>query len=306
MMKKILVAVFIFAILFFCADFASADEKEDLEKWLKEEYQKTSNDMTYEEWFKKRSENTSEDWGKKFSPKSGDKTSGDKKSGDKKVNKKLWAQEPSQIAIALLTYAEMKTLEKIEEDQEKMLKRIDSKSSEYNQIINARNRILKNIENARDILANSPAFNHFAKDIDEAMKARHPDWEEKMTIEKAAQRINERNSKWKDTLKIYLKSMNYGTANFADDLAMREGLMKILKKPDGQVQALQAIGLYFDNMNMMMTRDELVLQSLMTAMIERKRDAYDERDDLDKAVKEAGTSIKNYKSKSKKKYKVGF
>ena len=303
-MKNFLAAVFIFAILLFYADFSCAEEQEDLEKWLREEYKKTSNDMSYEDWFRYRNQ-TSEDWSKKFNPKSGDKKSDDKTSGDK-VNKKLWAQEPSQIAIALLTYAEMKTLEKIEEDQEKMLKRIDSKSSEYNQIINSRNKILKNIENARDVLAKSPAFNHFAKDIDEAMKARHPDWKAKMTIDDAAKRINERNSKWKDTLKIYLQSMNYGTANFADDLAMREGLMKILKKPDGQVQALQAIGLYFDNMNMMMTRDELVLQSLMTAMIERKRDAYDERDDLDKAVKEAGTSIKNYKSKSKKKYKVGF
>ena len=299
MTKNFLAVVLVFAVLFFFADFACADDQEDLERWLREEYERTSNDMSYEDWLRYRS-STSEDWNQKFNPTSGDKKSGDK-SGDKKVNNKLWAQEPSQIAIAILTFAEMKTLERIEEDQEKMLKKWNS-----TEIEKARSKILKNIENARDILAKSPAFNHYAKDIDAMMKARYPEWKAKMTIEEMAKRINERDSKWKESLKVYLKSMNATTSHFDDDLKMRDELMKILKKPDGQVQAIQAIGGYFDHMNMMMTRDELVLQSLMTVMIERKRDAYDERNDLGEAVKEAGTSIKSYNPKSKKKYKVGF
>ena len=127
-----------------------------------------------------------------------------------------------------------------------------------------------------------------------------------LTIDEMAKRINERNNKWKESLKVYLKSMNATTSHLADDLDMRNELLKIIKKPEGQTQALQAIGGYFDHMNMMLTRDETTIQSLITVMMERKRDIQDERNDLDKAVKEAGTSIKKFSPKSKKKYKIGF
>ena len=233
-----------------------------------------------------------------------DKGDDDDKDDDKDKSK-LWAQEPSQIAIAVMIFAEMKTLQTIEEDQANMLKKIDAKSSEYNQILSARNNLLKNIENARDVLANSKSFTHMAKDIDAAMKARHPDWKSKMTIDEAAQRINTRQSNWKATVRDYLKSMNYSTAHFADDQRVRDGLMKVLKKPDGQVQAIQALGFYFDDMGMMLARDEQVIQGLMTALIERKIDAREERNDLDNAVKEVATSLKSYKPKTKKR-KMGF
>ena len=231
---------------------------------------------------------------------SNDQVSGDKSGDQKSSDKVVWAQEPSQLAIAILTFFEMRTLQTIEEDQEKMLKKWDS-----GKIDARRNKIINNIKNGRDILAKSPAFNHYAKEIDAQMSARYPDWKPLMTIEEMAKRINERNNKWKESLKIYLKSMNATTSHVADDLDMRNELLKIIKKPEGQVQALQAIGGYFDHMNMMLTRDEQTIQSLITVMAERRLDAQDERNDLDNAVKEVGTSMKKHNPKTKKR-KIGF
>ena len=302
-MKNFIASAFVFIFLFSCASAVYADAADDLREEI--ERQLGDNSMDIGDWVERAvSEDISVDIGPENEI-SKDKTSGDKsgdKSEDKKSNDKVvWAQEPSQLAITILIYAEMKTLQTIEEDQEKMLKKWNAA-----QIEARRNKILKNIENGRDILAKSPAFNHYAKDIDAKMKARYPDWKEKMTIDEMAKRINERNNKWKESLKVYLKSMNATTAHLDDDLAMRDELLKIIKKPEGQVQALQAIGGYFDHMNMMLTRDEQTIQSLMTVMTERRLDAQDERNDLDNAVKEAGTSVKKYRSKSKKKCKVGF
>ena len=298
MTKKIVAALLVFISLILCVSAVYADEADDLREEI--ERQLGDNSMDIGDWVERVD---SMDISVDINPEneSNDQISGDK-SGDKKSDDKVvWAQEPSQLAITILTYAEMKTLQTIEEDQQKMIKKWNS-----SQIEARRNKIINNIKNGRDILAKSPAFNHYAQDIDAKMSARYPDWKPLMTIEEMAKRINERNNKWKESLKIYLKSMNATTSHLADDLDMRNELLKIIKKPEGQTQALQAIGGYFDHMNMMLTRDETTIQSLITVMMERKRDIQDERNDLDKAVKEAGTSIKKFSPKSKKKYKIGF
>lgn len=297
-MKNFIAVLFVFIFLFSCASAVYADDADDLQREIEEQLQDHSMDIG--DWSDLVD---SQDISVDIEPEneSNDKTSDDQ-SGDKKSNDKVvWAQEPSQLAIAILTYAEMKTLQTIEEDQQKMLKKWNA-----SQIEARRNKIINNIKNGRDILANSTAFNHYAKDIDAKMKARYPDWKTRMTIDEMAKRINERDKQWKESLKVYLKSMNATTSHLADDLGMRDELLKILKKPEGQVQALQAIGGYFDNMNMMLTRDEQTIQSLITVMAERRLDAQNERNDLGEAVKEAGSSVKKYRSKSKKKCKVGF
>jgi len=298
MSKKIIAAFFVFIFLMLCVNVGYADDKDDLAKEIEKQLKDASMDIG--DW---RDKAASTDINVDVNPEeSGDKDnkSDDKKSDDKKNDKVVWAQEPSQLAIAILTYAEMRTLETIEEDHEKMLKKWSSGELE-----SARNKILKNIENARDVLAQSPAFNHLAQDIDAMMKARYPEWKSKMTIDEAAKRINERNNKWRESVKVYLKSMNYNTSHLPDEIAMRDALMKIIKKPSGQVQALQAIGGYFDHIDVMLARNDLVLQSLMTLIMERKYDTQDERNELDSAVKEAGTYMKNHKNKAKKR-KLGF
>ena len=311
--KKFILAVLvlIFILLSAAAGYGASPE----ETWRKfqDEYNRTSDDKSFEDWLKEHypsEQMVPEDWeipdSSDFEPDTG-KKSGDKSGDVSPDNTVKWAQEPSQIAIALLTFAEMKTLDKILEDQNKMLKKWNS-----SEIEKARSKIIDRIKNARDILANSAAFSHYATDIDKMMKERFPEWKEKMTIEAMAQRINERQSKWKASLKSYLKSMNATTSHFKDeDLKMREELMKIVKKPEGQIQAIQAIGGYFDNISMMLGRNEEVIHGIMTTYVERKIDLRDERNDLQKAVQEAAVSLKNYglennKPKKSKKHKLGF
>lgn len=297
MSKKIIAAFFVFIFLMLCVNVGYADDKDDLAEEIEKQLEDASMDIG--DWIEQAGSTDIDVDVDPEKEESGDKSE-EKKSDDKKNDKVVWAQEPSQLAIAILTYAEMKTLETIEEDQGKMLKRWSS-----GEIESARNRILKNIENARDVLAKSPAFNHLAKDIDATMKARYPEWKSKMTIDEAAKRINERNAKWRDSVKVYLKSMNYNTSHLSDDIKMRDELMKIIRKPSGQVQALQAIGGYFDHINIMLARNDLALQSLMTVLMERRRDIQDERNDLDGSVKEVAVSLKSY-SRTSKKRKLGF
>ena len=212
-----------------------------------------------------------------------------------------------RLAIALMIFSEMKTLQHILDDQDKMLKRIQDDSSKYNAIVNSRNEIIKRIENARDILAKSKAFTHYADDIDATMKARYPEWQSRMTIAEAARRINERNAKWRASVKDYLKSLNANTSNYANDKAALDSLMAILKEPAGQTQALQAMGGLLDHITLMLDRDQQALEALITTYVENKLDLRDERNDLDQAVHEAGTQIKVYRYNQKaKKCKIGF
>ena len=300
MSENFVASILVFVFILLCAGAAYADDADDLAKQIQEQLKNQSIDIS--DWVNIAS---SQDISVDINPESDDSgtTSGDKKatSDDNKV---VWAQEPSQIAIAILTFAEMLTINKIYDDQNKMLNKWDN-----SKIDTERNKILNNMKNARDILVNSPAFNHLSADIsadiDAFMKSRYPEWKSNMTSAEAAKRINDRQSKWKESVRIYLKSMNATTSHFDDDLAMRNELLKILKNPDGQVQALQVIGGYLDHMNMMMARDDLVLQSLMTVLMERKLDLREERNDLGKAVLEVGTNLQNYKPKVKK-CRLGF
>mgnify|MGYP006916070755 FL=1 len=300
MSENFVASILVFVFILLCAGASYADDADDLARDIQEQLKNQSIDIS--DWVNIAS---SQDISVDINPESDDSgtTSGDKKatSDDNKV---VWAQEPSQIAIAILTFAEMLTINKIYDDQNKMLNKWDN-----SKIDTERNKILNNMKNARDILVNSPAFNHLSADIsadiDAFMKSRYPEWKSNMTSAEAAKRINDRQSKWKESVRIYLKSMNATTSHFDDDLAMRNELLKILKNPDGQVQALQVIGGYLDHMNMMMARDDLVLQSLMTVLMERRLDLREERNDLGKAVLEVGTNLQNYKPKVKK-CRLGF
>ena len=154
MTKKIVAALLFFISLILCVSAVYADEADDLREEI--ERQLGDNSMDIGDWVERVD---SMDISVDINPEneSNDQISGDK-SGDKKSDDKVvWAQEPSQLAITILTFAEMRTLQTIEEDQKKMLKKWNS-----SQIEARRNKIINNIKNGRDILAKSPAFNHYA------------------------------------------------------------------------------------------------------------------------------------------------
>ena len=106
--------------------------------WQQEHYANGDITKWMEQW--QRDHPDDDDWKKKFE--SGDK---EPESDDKKPSDTLWAQEPSQIATALLILSEMFTLQRIVSDQEKMLKRIDDDKTKYNAIVNSRQKILDGI-----------------------------------------------------------------------------------------------------------------------------------------------------------------
>ena len=127
-----------------------------------------------------------------------------------------------------------------------------------------------------------------------------------MTIDEAKDRINYRHAQWKEAVRVYLKAMNYNTAHFStEDKAMRDALMKLVKKPAGQTQALQAIGGFLDHMTISLERDEQMFYGLITAYIQYKLDRRDELNDLQNSVQEVAVSLKKYKPVAKVQ-KLGF
>ena len=254
------------------------------------------------EWQNQWEKDHPTDWG------GGGTDSEDKKDDDKEEKKAkgfLWAQEPSQIAIALLTLAEMFTLHKIRDDEYEMLK----KWSE-GEITSPRGNILKRLEDARTTLLNSRSFTHLRSDIDNILSddvsTRFPKWRSGMTIDEAKDRINYRHAQWKEAVRVYMKAMNYNTAHFStEDKAMRDALMKLVKKPAGQTQALQAIGGFLDHMTISLERDEQMFYGLITAYIQYKLDRRDELNDLQNSVQEVAVSLKKYKPTAKVQ-KLGF
>ncbi|MDY6399250.1 MAG: hypothetical protein SPL10_00725 [Synergistales bacterium] len=291
---------------------AYADDAEEIKRRQKEwykEYEKDprSKDMSFNEWLKEVKgldpekidvdPTNPDDWSKDPDSKDQQKTSPD--------NKLYWAQEPSQIAIAVLTLVEMLKLHGIRDDQKKMLE-----TWSESVITNPRDELLTNLYVAASILNNSPFYSEVARDLDGLMSPnkskRFPEWKSGMTIAQSAKRINDRQTKWKSSVKEYLRAVNRNTSHFKDiDLKIRNALMEIVKKPAGQTQALQAIGGYLDNMNIMFERDGQALQGIMGSYIERKLDKIDERNDRQKAVNEVAVNLKNYKPKTKK-CKLGF
>ena len=287
---------------------AYADDEDEIKKrekaWYKE-YEKDprSKDMSFNDWVKEKMEGEgweipdSKDWSPDPDSKDQQKTSPD--------NKLYWAQEPSQIAIAVLTLIEMLKLHGIRDDQKKMLETWSESA-----ITNPRNELLKNLYEAAGILNNSPFYSEVSKDLDGLMSPgrskRFPEWKSGMTIAQSAQRINDRQTKWKKSVKEYLRAVNKNTSHFQDiDLKIRNALMEIVKKPAGQTQAVQAIGGYLDNMNIMFERDGQALQGIMGSYIERKLDKIEERNDRQKAVNEVAVKLKNYRPGTKK-CKLGF
>ena len=217
----------------------------------------------------------------------------------------LLAQEPTQVAIALIIKSEIETLKKILDNQDQMLKRFDTKSDEYKKIVESRDKILQSIKDAHEVLKKSQGFTHLKDNIDSAVKTRHPEWKNNMTLDEVKQRDTDRQTKWRESAKDYLKSINSQTSHFNDDRTHRDKVFELLKNPSGQTQAIQALGGLFDNVNNMLARNEQIIQDFITMSMEFERDDMDERQDFGKATLEVCAALKNYKPTAKK-VKLGF
>ena len=85
----------------------------------------------------------------------------------------------------------------------------------------------------------------------------------------------------------------------------RSKLWEILKKPNGQTQAIQALGGFIEHTNTMMVLNEQAIQAFVTMFAEYERDEMDERQDFGKATLEVCATLKNHRPTAKK-CKLGF
>jgi len=217
----------------------------------------------------------------------------------------LMAQEPAQIAIAMMIKEEIETLKKILDHQDNMLKRWDTSSNEYENIKKTRQEILDGIKNLREELAKAEGLNHLKEDIETALKNRHPDWFANMTFEQLKDRKTARDTNFRKTVKAYLNAFNKAQSLHEADWKARDALWEVLKKPNGQTQAIQALGGFLDHIHTMMIMNEQAIQAFITIYAEYERDEMDERQDFGKATLEVCSSLKNFNPTAKK-AKLGF
>ena len=217
----------------------------------------------------------------------------------------LLAEEPTQVAIALIIKEEISTLEQILDNQDKMLKRWDTSSDEYKNMIKKRKEILKAIEDLRNTLKNAGALTHLSSNIESSLNSRHPAWKDGLTYDDIKTRQKNRETKWRETLRAYMKSINASQSLNASYKDLRVKLFELVKKPNGQVQAIQALGGYLDHAATMLAMNEQALQSFVTAYAEFERDEMDERQDFGKLTLEVCSKLKQHNPTTKK-CKLGF
>ena len=83
-----------------------------------------------------------------------------------------------------------------------------------------------------------------------------------------------------------MKSINASQGLNASYKDLRVKLFDLVKKPNGQVQAIQALGGYLDHAATMLAMNEQAIQSFVTAYAEFERDEMDERQDFGKLTLE--------------------
>lgn len=217
----------------------------------------------------------------------------------------LLAQEPTQIGIALMIKEEISTLETILNDQDKMLKRWKTDSYEYKKMKEQRDTLINAVKNLRETMTSSGALTHMSKEIETRLKERHPAWRDNLTLDDVKKRQRDRETKWRDTVKAYLKSVNTTQSLNEDYRVLRVRLFDLLKKPNGEVQAIQSLAGFMDYAATMMALNEQAIQSFITAYAEYERDEMDERQDFSKTTMQVCTKLKAY-NPTFKTCKLGF
>ena len=203
----------------------------------------------------------------------------------------LIAQETTQITVKIKSVAEWLNTVEMQLNQLKMLAQLPQ--SVISEINGMKELLSENFSQVRGILQDVDSITHFTDDIESMLKNRHPDFESGLTIDALKERNEKRDTKLKQTLEAYLKSLNITAKDFKNDEKTRDKLLTVLSNSEGQVQALQALGALLDHTSSMIARNEQTLQGFMTVFLESERDEIDKREQKEQSILEAYKSLKN-------------
>lgn len=213
------------------------------------------------------------------------------------------AQETTQITVKIKAVAEWLNTIDMKLNQLKMLAQLPQ--SVINQIQGMKELMTENFSQVRSILQQVDSITHFTDDIENALKSRHPDWQEGLNIDDLKERNQNRDKKLKLTFEAYLKALNINAHDFQNDEKTREKLLTALSNSEGQVQALQALGALLDHTSSIIARNEQTLQGFFTTFLETERDEFDEREQNEQSIIEAYKSLKNIQTPGKT-FTLGF
>ncbi|MCR4818849.1 MAG: hypothetical protein K5841_07840 [Fretibacterium sp.] len=220
-----------------------------------------------------------------------------------RVGECLLAQQSTQKSILEAVENEVKQLKEMIEQQKKMLKHLDAK--DVNDLKNKRTALVNSFKKARQILEASDTITHVTANLEWELKKRHPEWQSGLTVDQLKTRIENRNKGWRATMNAYLKSVNLTAKDFDSDDKLRSKLMDLVRNPEGQTQAIQTLGALLDHSNIMLARNENVVQGLLASYLEYERDALDAREQKGKSILEACDGLKKHKPAAKS-YALGF
>ena len=201
------------------------------------------------------------------------------------------AQETTQITVKIKAVAEWLNTVEMQLNQLKMLAQLPQ--SVISEINGMKELLSENFSQVRGILQDVDSITHFTDDIESMLKDRHPDFELGLNIDALKERNEKRDTKLKQTFEAYLKSLNITAKDFKNDEKTRDKLLSAMSNPEGQVQALQALGALLDHASSMIARNEQTLQGFMTVFLESERDGIDKQEQKEQSILEAYKSLKN-------------
>lgn len=205
----------------------------------------------------------------------------------------LLNQEVTQLAILEAGQNEVKTLQKMIEHQEKMLKKLEDGT--FSSVKTKHDELIKNFEESYKILKLSNSITHMVDDFENKFKERHPDYKKGLKISELKNRIDTRDTKWRYTMKAYIQDVNWLVRDYKIDDANRAKLMDLVKSPAGQTQALQGMHAMLDHASVMAMRAESSLQGFMTVCLEREYDRIDVESDKTAGIAESYNGVKKHK-----------
>ena len=205
----------------------------------------------------------------------------------------LLNQEVTQLAILQAEENEIDQLKKMIEHQEKMIKKLDD--SKFNDIKSKHDELIKNFEESYKILQVANTITHMVDDFDNKFKDRHPEYTSGLKIKDLKSRSDDRETKWRYTMKYYIQSVNWLIRDYKLDDANREKIIDLSKSPEGQTQALQSLHAMLDHASVILMRNENVVHGLLTFYLEREYDKIDDSVDKSNSIIEAYNKSRSYK-----------
>lgn len=205
----------------------------------------------------------------------------------------LLNQEVTQLAILEAGQNEVKTLQKMIEHQEKMLKKLEDGT--FSNVKTKHDELIKNFEESYKILQLSNSITHMVDDFENKFKERHPDYKSGLKISELKTRSDTRDTKWRYTMQAYNRDLNWLIRDYKIDDANRAKLIDLLKSPAGQTQALQGAHALLDHASVMLMRAGSAIQGFMTVCLEREYDRIDIDSDKAASISESYNGVKKHK-----------